>query len=476
MGGAVDDRGVDGLGRRQVGRPGRVEGVVGGAGAGGVDGRDDPAVRVADGEQDVDVGDVGRSADLEGGRAGGEEGERVGVRARGDQAVQGRARREQRRRARVVVGEQGRDAREDGQVVLGVVRVGVLAARPLRGAAAVGGAHDRTPSARPLVVALARRAVVREAEGVPCLVAHDLPDVVAAGAGPVGEDPRGLVALGVDAGEHPDVRLAAAPAARADRVGRGDHDRRAVGRVARACAGQGLGRGRTRRDVDVERREVLGDAAPRQEHLGALEGGEGRGVGVDGVRRRLDGRAAVPGGPGPGRAVEVEVERAGRRRPRRQGEDVGRDGHRGRVGQRAVGGRGGVVDHEHPAAAVEACGAVAGEATQGRAVETAGAADRGQARSLRHGPVERDRAPRRVARRRGVRGGRRCACQRTEREGGTQHRGPQGAGRQGRQGCGQRGSLRRGRARVGQASSYRPAIHVLSTRREREVLRRRGCS
>ena len=82
----------------------------------------------------------------------------------------------------------------DGQIVLGVVGVGVFPLAPLADRLAVADAHDGPPVALAAVVGdSAFDAVVTQSERVPDLVAGGLGDVFRAGSGAGGKHPAGDV-------------------------------------------------------------------------------------------------------------------------------------------------------------------------------------------------------------------------------------------------------------------------------------------
>ena len=230
------------------------------------------------------------------------------------------------RAAVVVRGERGAVRRDDGQVVLVVVGAGVVPVAPLR-ERVVGGAHDRGPGARLLVVGVHRlagdgQAVVLEPEGVPDLVGDRVGQEVRVVLEGGGEHPGRLVGERVRGGgglvEHADVGDAGAALAQRGRgrVGPGDqHPHAVVGvgggrplqlRVPRVLGGH----------VDLERCVVLRHLGPGAGDDVALGGGEG-GVGVRGVAG-VDTRRGAGGGRGGD--VPLGVADLGRRRsPGRSG-------------------------------------------------------------------------------------------------------------------------------------------------------------
>jgi hypothetical protein len=241
--------------------------------------------------------------------------------------------------------------------VLGLVGARVFALRPLGDVVVIAVAHDRRPADQAAavagVVADAGGAVVRQAEVVAELVRAGLGDVGAdVRAEVVGVDQRRrIVGVVVRRAEHVDV---------GDAAGAGRGHRGAVGLLVlgdQHAAGAAVEAGRLLGgDVDVERRQVLGDAVPDLDDGGALGVVERRAVAVLAEGQRVEG-ARAPGRAGEAVAVEVQVDLVRGARLAVQDEGIGRR----EVGAHAAGGaarglrRGALgVGDEHAAADVHA--------------------------------------------------------------------------------------------------------------------------
>ncbi len=263
---------------------------------------------------------------LDGGGTGGLEAEHVLVRPRGDapggRYVRARGEHRGRRPCVTVVVCPHRGARsDDGQVILGVVGVGVFTPAPLGDGVIVRGAHDRGPRALPQVVgagAVGVGAVVAQAEVVTNLVGDSLGDELGVLQPQILREDQGRLVVHVAEAviEHVDVGDATAAARGAyDRV-LGDESPGAVDLITRVAAVDG-GRARVLGGhVNVERGVVLADALPDLLNGVLLTGPERVGVAV-GVERRGEPTGsrwcAVLDRPGPVRrdllTVEVEVDR-----------------------------------------------------------------------------------------------------------------------------------------------------------------------
>ena len=222
----------------------------------------------------------------------------------------------------MVVGAQSGVRRDAGQVVLLVVGSRILAPRPLgdRPGGIDAASHDRRPDAVAVVVARGCRAVVQQPERVARLVRHRLGNGLGRPAtGARGEHERRAVLGFVERIEQGDSERAGTHPVR-----RADHHALAVRGIARPSLAQAVVAGISRRDVDVEREVVLGDALPHLEDQRLLRCREARGA-VDVERRGCDDRRRTDGGPRSVDrhvAVEVEIDDTGRGRLRLEREHV----------------------------------------------------------------------------------------------------------------------------------------------------------